>query len=109
MGIERDSGIRQWSATDYTIKEGIDMFFRFLFVVVLISVIFGCRAGNLGSGTGVVSYEISFNTDKNYIINETSFILQLYEYTIEIVDPTKDYYVMQTYWRLERWADGDWF
>jgi hypothetical protein len=76
------------------------MFFRFLFGVVLISVIFGCRAGNLGSGTGVVSYEISFNTDKNYIINETSFILQLYEYTIEIVDPTKDYYVMQTYWRL---------
>lgn len=61
---------------------------------------FSCKGGNFISNKGVVSYEVSFNTDKNYIINETTFILQLYEYTLEIVDPMRDYYVIQTYWRV---------
>lgn len=63
-------------------------------------VMFSCKGGDIISDKGVVSYEVSFNTDKSYIINETTFILQLYEYTLEIVDPMRDYYVMQTYWRV---------
>ncbi len=70
--------------------------------VILVSslLFFSCWTKELTGSKGVVSYEISFNTDKNYIINEASFILQLYGYAIEIVDPIKDYYVLQTYWRM---------
>jgi len=70
----------------------LTFFLSFIFV--------SCWSKELTGGRGLVSYEISFNTDKNYIINEASFILQLYGYMIEIVDPSKDYYVLQTYWRM---------
>lgn len=73
---------------------------RKLIVCVMCIVLLSCRSGEFVDGRGVVSYDISFNTDKNYIINETAFILQMYEYTLEIVDPMKDYYVIQTYWRV---------
>jgi hypothetical protein len=79
--------------------EVLVMLYRLILTLFLLLFI-SCRGKDLTDSKGFVSYEISFNTDKNYIINEASFILQLYEYNIEILDPTKDYYVIQTFWRL---------
>jgi len=76
------------------------MFCRLLTPLLICFAFISCRGGYLADGKGFVSYEVSFNADKSYIINEATFILQLYEYTLEIVDPTKDYYVVQTYWRV---------
>ncbi len=75
------------------------MFHRLILVLFFLLFV-SCRGKDLTGGRGFVSYEVSFNTDKNYIINEASFVLQLYEYNIEILDPAKDYYVIQTFWRL---------
>ncbi len=75
------------------------MFYKILTLLIFL-VFISCKSEYLPEGKGFVSYEVSFNTNKVYIVNEVSFILQLYEYTLEIVDPTKDYYVIQTYWRI---------
>lgn len=71
-----------------------------LSVCIVCFIIFSCKSGDLAGNKGVVSYEVSFNTDKNYIINEATFVLQMYEYALEIVDPIKDYYVIRSYWRI---------
>lgn len=88
---------RRWLSKKLSVV--IFMLYKILTLLICLAFI-SCKGGYLADGKGFVSYEVSFNADKSYIINEATFILQLYEYTLEIVDPTKDYYVVQTYWRI---------
>jgi hypothetical protein len=69
-------------------------------VIIVCAAIGGsCSASVEGEKGTRVSYTLAHNTERDLIASETAMILQLYDFTIELNDPTRQHGSLQTQWR----------
>ncbi len=59
----------------------------------------GCGVSTDAVRQGELVYDLAHNTERSAIIEETSAVLRLNNYTIEYVDLSRERAALQTYWR----------
>lgn len=65
--------------------------------MLLLSV--GCGSSTGSVGQGELVFDLAHNTERSKIIEETTAVLQLNNYTIEYTDLNRERAALQTYWR----------